>query len=77
MGPGTYTLGAAIVWAGIFLASALVLQGTPYFAQLLPILAGGAVWFVVLVPGAMARRAARGTAADLAASDVAARRAGR
>ncbi|HEX2348717.1 MAG TPA: hypothetical protein VHI51_09810 [Ktedonobacterales bacterium] len=45
-----YLLGAAIVWAGIFIAVAVVLQGTPYFGQLLPILGGGAVYFVVLVP---------------------------
>jgi hypothetical protein len=47
----TYTIGAAIVWAALLLAAALVLQGTPHFGQLLPVLAGGAVWFVVLVPG--------------------------
>jgi hypothetical protein len=45
-----YLLGAAIVWAGIFIAVAVVLQGTLYFGQLLPILAGGMVYFVVLVP---------------------------
>ena len=51
----TYALGAAIVWAGIAVATALMLQGTPYFTQVLPILAGGAVWFLVIVPGAWAR----------------------
>jgi hypothetical protein len=45
-----YLLGAAIVWAGIFIAVAVVLQGTLYFSQLLPILGGGVVYFVVLVP---------------------------
>ena len=52
----TYLLGAGIVWTGIFLATAVVLQGTPFFGQMLPILSGGAVWFVVLVPGAWSRR---------------------
>ena len=52
----TYLLGAGIVWTAIFFATAVVLQGTPFFAQLLPILAGGAVWFVVLVPAAWRRR---------------------
>jgi hypothetical protein len=55
----TYVLGAAIVWAGIFIASALLLQGTLYFSQMLPILSGGAVWFVVIVPGAGQRQRAR------------------
>jgi Na+/proline symporter len=45
-----YALGAAIVWAGLFLAIAFVLHGSPFFAQLLPILIGGMVWFVILVP---------------------------
>jgi hypothetical protein len=54
----TYVLGAGILWAGIFLASAVVLQGTPYFSQMLPILSGGAVWFVVIVPGAWHRQRA-------------------
>jgi hypothetical protein len=51
----TFALGAAIVWAGIAVAKALVLQSTLYFNQVLPILAGGAVWFLVIVPGAWAR----------------------
>jgi len=55
----TYVLGAAIVWAGISVASAVLFQGTPRFAQLLPILSGGAVWFVVIVPGAWQRQPAR------------------
>jgi hypothetical protein len=55
----TYVLGATIVWAGIFVASAVLLQGTPHFAQMLPILSGGAVWFVVIIPGAWQRQRAR------------------
>lgn len=51
-----YLIGAAIVWAGLFMASAIILAGTPYFAQMLPILSGGAVFFVILVPGAFFRK---------------------
>jgi hypothetical protein len=51
----SYLLGAAIVWTGIFIATAVLLSGTPYFGQLLPILGGGAVWFIVLVPSAARR----------------------
>jgi hypothetical protein len=45
-----------MVWAGIFGACALLLQGTPHFAQMLPILSGDASWFVVIVPGAGQRK---------------------
>jgi hypothetical protein len=48
----THLLGAAIVWTGIFIGTAVLLSGTPYFGQLLPILGGGPVCFIVLVPTA-------------------------
>jgi len=48
--PGVYVISAAIVWAVIFMASALVL-GAADFQKMLPILGGGAVYFVILVPG--------------------------
>ncbi|HLJ68924.1 MAG TPA: hypothetical protein VKX16_16345 [Chloroflexota bacterium] len=48
-----YLLGSAIVWTGTLLALAVVLSGTPYFMQILPILIGGIVWFVVIVPATM------------------------
>jgi hypothetical protein len=51
---GMYLIGAAIVWAAIFIALAIVLSGTVYFAQVLPILSGGAVYFILLVPGGYA-----------------------
>jgi len=45
-----YLMAGAVVWASIMIGSAVVLKGTPYFAQLLPFLLFGVVWFVVLVP---------------------------
>lgn len=36
----------------IRIGTAVILSGTPYFAQLLPILMAGPLWFVILVPGA-------------------------
>ena len=51
-----YMVGSAIVWMGLILATAIILRGTPYFAQMLPILAGGAVWSIVLAPTALRRR---------------------
>ena len=51
----TYLISAATVWAAILIASAVILRGTPYFSQMLPVLGGGAVWFVVLAPIAVFR----------------------
>jgi hypothetical protein len=34
-------LGTVIIWAGVIIATALVLAGTGYFGQLIPILGGG------------------------------------
>ncbi len=50
-----YVLGAAAIWVAILLASAVVLSGTPYFVQILPLLAAGAGWCVILGPILMAR----------------------
>ncbi len=50
-----YVLGAAAIWVVILLASAVVLRGTPYFVQMLPVLAVGAGWCVILGPILMAR----------------------
>jgi hypothetical protein len=47
-----YLIGTVIIWVGIWLASAVILKGTPYFAQMIPILVIGGFWFVVLIPGA-------------------------
>lgn len=53
----SYLIGAAIVWTAIFLGTAVVLAGSPAYGQILPILSGGAVWFVVIIPAAWSRRA--------------------
>ena len=45
-----YILSSAIVWAAIIGASGVLLRGSPHFVQMLAILGGGAVWFVILVP---------------------------
>ena len=34
-------IGTVIIWVGIWVAAAVVLQGTPYFAQMLPVLWSG------------------------------------
>lgn len=45
-----YVTLAAVVWAAIISAVTSVLKGTPYIVPVLPILLGGAVIFVVIVP---------------------------
>jgi len=45
-------LGTAIIWAGVIIATALVLAGTGYFGQLIPILGGGAAGNLIVVAGA-------------------------
>ena len=47
-----YLIGSLIVWVSILIGTAVILSGTPYFAQILPILLAGPLWFVILVPGA-------------------------
>jgi hypothetical protein len=47
-----YLIGTVIIWVGIWVASAVILEGTPYFIQILPILFGGMFWFVLVIPGA-------------------------
>lgn len=51
----SYELVAAVVWAAPLTGVAVVLQGTPYLAQVLPILGGGAAFFVVVLPVALYR----------------------
>lgn len=52
---GIYIISSAIVWAAIIGALGILLRGSPHFAQVLAILGGGAVWFVILVPTASLR----------------------
>ena len=53
----SYLISSSFVWVAILIASAVILQGTPAFGRLLPVLGGGAVWFVVIFPGALFRQA--------------------
>jgi hypothetical protein len=52
-------LAVAVIWAAVILASAKVLEGTPYFAQLLPILGGGAGGSIIVLGGARRHRSTR------------------
>jgi hypothetical protein len=47
-----YLIGSVIVWVSIVIGTAVILSGTPYFAQMLPILLAGVLWSVLLVPAA-------------------------
>lgn len=44
----TYVIAAAVVWAAIWLATGVVADDA--FDELIPILGGGTVFFIVLVP---------------------------
>jgi hypothetical protein len=48
----TYLIGSVIVWVSILIGTVIVLSGTPYVAQMVPILGGGALWFILCVPAA-------------------------
>ena len=51
----TYVIAAAIVWAVIWVATAGVV-GDDEFNDMIPILGGGTVFFVILVPAALFRK---------------------
>jgi hypothetical protein len=52
--PAGYIWGAAIVWAAIWIGTAVVLKGGGTFADMIPILAVGTGWFMAVVPGQLA-----------------------
>ena len=52
-----YLAGAVIVWAGTLVALAVVLSGSGWFGNVLVVLMGPMVWFVLLVPAGLSRAA--------------------
>jgi len=52
---GRIIVANAIIWAAVILASALVLKGTDYFGQMLPILSGGAGGSIIVLAGGLRR----------------------
>lgn len=42
------TIGTAIIWAAVILASAMILKDTPQWGQMLPILGGGAAASIII-----------------------------
>ena len=51
-----YVISSVIVWVAILLSAAMILQGTEYFGKLIPILGGGAAWFVVVAPAGLRKK---------------------
>lgn len=49
-----YIWGATIVWAAIWIGTAVVLKGGGAFADMIPILTVGTGWFMAVVPGQLA-----------------------
>ena len=54
MGRNTYLIASAVVWAAIWVATAAVADDA--FDDMIPILGGGTVFFIVLVPAALFRK---------------------
>ena len=50
-----YVIAAAVVWAAIWVATGAVLADNE-FDDMIPILGGGTVFFIVLVPAALFRK---------------------
>lgn len=49
-----YIWGATIVWAAIWIGTAVVLKGGGSFADMIPILTVGTGWFIAVVSGQLA-----------------------
>jgi len=47
-----YIISSVIVWAAIIAGTGVILKDTPYLGSILPVLGGGAAWFVVIAPAA-------------------------
>ena len=45
-----YLVGAAVVWVAISAATVVTLAGTPHASQMFPVVAGGALYVVLVVP---------------------------
>jgi hypothetical protein len=56
-----YLWGAAVVWAAIWIGTAVVLQGGGDFVDMIPILVVGTGWFVAVVPAQWGRPDDRGS----------------
>ena len=50
-----YLAGAVVVWVGTLVALAVVLSGSGSFGDVLVVLVGPMVWFVLLVPAGLSR----------------------
>jgi hypothetical protein len=53
---GSGSIGVAMIWAAVLIASAIILKGTEYFSQMLVILAGGAAGSLIVLGGSARRK---------------------
>jgi hypothetical protein len=51
-----YIISSAIVWAAIIASVWIILKDSPYLRNILPILGGGAAWFVIIAPAMFRNR---------------------
>ena len=48
---GWAIIAVAIIWAGVIIASAMVLEGTPYWGRMISVLGGGAAATIIVLGG--------------------------
>ncbi|HDP94862.1 MAG TPA: hypothetical protein ENN40_05830 [Candidatus Aminicenantes bacterium] len=53
---GPFIIANAIVWGAVILGVAFVLKGSGMMSSIMPVLGPGAVFAVVILPGALAAR---------------------
>jgi hypothetical protein len=54
--PGSGSIGVAMIWAAVIIASAIILKGTEYLSQMFVILAGGAAGSLIVLGGSTTRK---------------------
>lgn len=47
---GTFIISNAIVWGAVIIGTALALKGTGYWDKIMPILSGGSIFSIVILP---------------------------
>ena len=53
---GSYIIANAVIWGAVMVGITLILKGTDLMSKVLPILAAGSGFSVVILPGALAAR---------------------
>ncbi len=49
-------IGIAIIWAAVIFASSVILKGSSYWGQMIPILGGGAAGSIIILGGTQRKK---------------------